>query len=81
LVSTCLYIFLFKGWFFLPGTNMFPDNAQYWLFGVNPTGFGVIGAILNFIAAFLVMKITKAPPAHIQHLVEDVRIPRVGTSS
>jgi cation/acetate symporter len=79
--STLLYIFLFKGWFFLPGTNMFPDNAQYWLFGVNPTGFGVIGAILNFIAAFLVMKITKAPPAHIQHLVEDVRIPRVGTSS
>jgi len=79
--STLLYIFLFKGWFFLPGTNMFPDNADYWLFGINPTGFGVIGATLNFIAAFLVMKITKAPPEHIQHLVEDVRIPRVGTSS
>ena len=79
--STLLYIFLFKGWFFLPGTNMFPDTAEYWLFGINPTGFGTIGAILNFIAAFLVMKITKEPPEHIQHLVEDVRVPRVSTSS
>ena len=78
--STLLYIFLFKGWFFLPGTNMFPDNAQYWLFGINPTGFGVIGAILNFIVAYLVMKVTKAPPEHIQHLVEEVRVPRVSTN-
>ncbi|MBS0002573.1 MAG: cation acetate symporter [Thioalkalivibrio sp.] len=78
--ATLLYIFLFKGWFFLPGTNVFPDTAEYWLFGINPTGFGVIGAILNFIVAFLVMKVTKAPPEHIQHLVEDVRVPRVGTS-
>ena len=76
LVSTLLYIFLFKGWFFLPGTNMFPDNAQYWLFGINPTGFGVIGAILNFVTAYAVSSMTKPPPAHIQQLVEDVRVPR-----
>lgn len=78
--STLLYIFLFKGWFFFPGTNMFPDTAEYWLFGINPTGFGVIGAILNFVVAFLVMQVTKAPPEHIQHLVEEVRVPRVGTN-
>ncbi|MCA1789931.1 MAG: cation acetate symporter, partial [Thioalkalivibrio sp.] len=78
--TTLLYIFLYKGWFFFPGTNMFPDTAEYWLFGINPTGFGVIGAILNFIVAYLVMKVTKAPPEHIQHLVEEVRVPRVGTS-
>ncbi|AHE98993.1 sodium:solute symporter family protein [Thioalkalivibrio paradoxus] len=81
LTSTLLYIFLYKGWFFFPGTNVFPDTAEYWLFGINPTGFGVIGALLNFLVAYLVMKVTKAPPEHIQHLVEDVRVPRVGTGS
>jgi len=80
LASTLLYIFLFKGWFFFPGTNVFPDTADYWLFGINPTGFGVIGAILNFAAAYAVSSITKAPPEHIQKLVEEVRVPRVGTS-
>jgi cation/acetate symporter len=79
LASTLIYIFLFKGWFFLPGTNTFPDNANYWLFGINPTGFGVIGAILNFAAAYLVSSVTKAPPEHIQHLVEDVRVPRISS--
>jgi cation/acetate symporter len=78
--TTLLYIFLYKGWFFFPGTNVFPDTAEYWLFGINPTGFGVIGAILNFVAAYLVSSITKAPPEHIQRLVEEVRVPRVGTS-
>lgn len=80
LASTLLYIFLFKGWFFFPGTNVFPDNADYWLFGINPTGFGVIGAILNFVTAYVISGITKAPPEHIQKLVEEVRVPRVGTS-
>jgi len=80
LASTLLYIFLFKGWFFFPGTNVFPDTAEYWLFGINPTGFGVIGAILNFIVAYAVSSVTKAPPEHIQRLVEEVRVPRVGTS-
>jgi cation/acetate symporter len=76
LLSTLLYIFLYKGWFFLPGTNVFPDNADYWMLGINPTGFGVIGAILNFVVAFAVMRITAPPPVEIQKLVEDVRIPR-----
>jgi cation/acetate symporter len=76
LLSTLLYIFLFKGWFFLPGTNVFPDNAEHWILGINPTGFGVIGAILNFVVAFAVMRMTAPPPVEIQKLVEDVRIPR-----
>lgn len=76
LLSTLIYIFLYKGWFFLPGTNVFPDNADYWMLGINPTGFGVIGAILNFIVAFVVMRMTAPPPVEIQKLVEDVRIPR-----
>ncbi|MFN4264027.1 MAG: sodium:solute symporter family protein [Thioalkalivibrionaceae bacterium] len=76
LVTTLVYIFLFKGWFFVPGTNVLPDNATGWILGINPTGFGTIGAILNVITALIVMKLTAPPPSHIQDLVENVRVPR-----
>jgi len=36
----------------------------------------VIGALLNFIVAFIVSYATKAPPLHIQEFVESVRSPR-----
>jgi cation/acetate symporter len=32
--------------------------------------------MLNFIAAIIVSKVTTAPPEHIQHLVEDIRVPK-----
>ena len=76
LTSTLIYIFLFKGWFFVPGTAMLPDNASGWLFGIAPQGFGTVGAVLNFIVAFAVSRVTAPPPAEIQQLVEDVRVPR-----
>lgn len=74
LISTCLYLFLFLGWFFIPGTAML-DSSQY-LFGIPPTHFGPIGAVLNFAVAFLVSNATEEPPQEIQDLVESVRIPR-----
>ncbi len=73
--STLVYIFWFKGWFFIPGTAMAADNASNWLFGIGPSSFGAIGALLNFTVALAVSSITKAPPEHIQHLVEDIRVP------
>ena len=78
LLSTLVYIFLFKGWFFLPGTNVLPDTPDGWILGINPSSFGTIGAILNFASAILVAKVTAPPPAHIQELVESVRVPRAG---
>ncbi|WP_018994055.1 sodium:solute symporter family protein [Thioalkalivibrio sp. ALgr1] len=81
LVTTLLYIFTYKGWFFFSGTAMLPDTEEYWLFGVNPTGFGAIGAVFNFVAAYIVMKLTKEPPQHIQELVESVRVPRTDNPS
>ncbi len=74
LISTCLYLFLYLGWFFVPGTNML-DSSQY-LFGIPPTHFGPIGALFNFGVAFLVSRATAEPPQEIQDLVESVRIPR-----
>lgn len=51
------------------------DKADY-LWGIAPTGIGTIGMILHFIVAFIVSSITPPPPEHIQHLVENIRIPR-----
>lgn len=76
LITTALYIFLYKGWFFIPGTNVFPDTADYWLFGINTGSFGAVGAGLNFIVAFLVSRVTTETPEDIKQMVEDVRVPR-----
>ena len=76
LLSTLVYIFWFKGWFFLPGTNMAPNDAEHWFLGIQPESFGAVGAIINFVVAWLVSRVTAAPPEHIQHLVEDIRVPK-----
>jgi cation/acetate symporter len=78
-IVTSVYVFLYKGWFFIPGTAPLPDTPDGWFFGINPLGFGVIGAILNFVTAYLVSSVTAAPPKQIQDLVESVRIPRAQT--
>jgi cation/acetate symporter len=74
--STLLYIFLYKGWFFIKGTAPLADNPDGWMLGINPQSFGAVGALLNFVVAFLVSSATKPVPEHIQALVEDVRIPK-----
>ncbi len=75
-VSTTVYIFLYKGWFFVAGTNMLPDTPDAWLFGIAPASFGTIGALINFAVAFTVSNATKEPPAEVRELVESIRVPR-----
>ena len=81
LLSTLVYIFWFKGWFFVPGTAMATNTADNWLFGIQPESFGAIGALINFTVAILVSKVTAPPPEHIQHLVEDIRVPKGATAA
>lgn len=76
LIVTCVYIFLFKGWFFIPGTNMLVDDSSGWIMGISPLGFGPIGALINFVVAFAVSYMTAPPPQEIQDLVESVRYPK-----
>jgi cation/acetate symporter len=76
LLSTLIYIFWFKGWFFVPGTEMLANSPDNWFLGISPESFGAVGAALNFIVAIAVSKVTAAPPEHIQHLVEDIRVPK-----
>ncbi|MFL1406372.1 sodium:solute symporter family protein [Marinobacter sp. M1N3S26] len=73
---TLVYIFVYKGWLFIPGTNNLPDTADAWVLGISPLSIGAVGALVNFIVAFVVSNATEEPPVEIQELVESVRYPR-----
>ncbi|MEW8146498.1 MAG: sodium:solute symporter family protein [Candidatus Thiodiazotropha endolucinida] len=73
---TMLYVFQHKGIMFIPGTSFLGDLGPNWFLGISPNAFGAIGAIVNFAVAIFVSKITAPPPEHIQHLVEDIRVPK-----
>ncbi|WP_224824462.1 sodium:solute symporter family protein [Cognatishimia sp. MH4019] len=75
LIVTLLYIFLHKGWFFIPDTNTFTD-ADPLLGTIKSTSFGAIGAAINFAVAYIVTAMTKPIPDDIKELVESVRVPR-----
>jgi cation/acetate symporter len=76
LIFTIVYIFVYKGWFFIPGTNQLPDTPDNWIFGISPLSIGAVGALLNFTVATLVSRATKEPPLEIRQLVESIRVPR-----
>ncbi|PCM46267.1 sodium:solute symporter family protein [Marinobacter sp. ANT_B65] len=76
LAFTLTYIFVYKGWFFIPGTANLADTPANWVFGISPLSIGAIGAIVNFAVAFAVSNATEEPPVEIQELVESVRYPR-----
>ncbi len=76
LSSTVMYIVWFKGWFFIPGTEMAANTPQNWFLGISPEAFGAVGAMLNFAVALTVSKFTESPPETIRQLVEDIRVPK-----
>ncbi|OPX56747.1 cation/acetate symporter [Oceanospirillum multiglobuliferum] len=67
LTTTMAYIVYFK---FMGGTK------DQWFLGISAEGFGTVGMLLNFAVAFVVSNMTPPPPAEIQAIVEDIRIPR-----
>jgi len=73
---TLLYVFQHKGIFFIPGTAFLGDMSPDWFLGISPNAFGAVGALVNFVVAIMVSKMTSPPPEHIQHLVEDIRVPK-----
>jgi len=72
---TMLYVFQHKGIMFIPGTSFLGDMGPNWFFGISPNAFGAVGALVNFAVAFAVLKVTGPAPAHIQDMVENMRIP------
>jgi len=76
-VVTLFYVFAHKGIFFIKGTEFTHlIGGANSFFGITPEGFGAVGALVNFAAAFIVMQFTPPPPVHIQELVTSVRVPR-----
>jgi cation/acetate symporter len=51
-------------------------TADDWWFGISPEGFGTVAMLVNFIVSLVVCQVTKAPPANVQDIVEDIRYPR-----
>ena len=77
LIVTLFYVFAHKGLFFIKGTGYLElVGGANGFFGITPEAFGAVGAGVNFLVAFLVDKVTKEPPEHIQQMVENVRVPR-----
>ncbi|MEC8103770.1 MAG: sodium:solute symporter family protein, partial [Pseudomonadota bacterium] len=52
LLSTLLYIFSYKGFLFIPGTELLANTPENWFLGIAPEAFGALGALLNFVVAF-----------------------------
>ncbi|HEC05715.1 MAG TPA: cation acetate symporter, partial [Thiolapillus brandeum] len=72
---TLFYVFQHKGIFFIADWKYLQSWGSNWFMGIEPNAFGAIGAVFNFVTAFVVAKVTAPPPEHIQHMVEDIRIP------
>ncbi len=76
LLSTLVYIFTYKGWFFVTGTNMLPNTPDNWFLGIAPEAFGALGALINFVVAFVVTNMTAPVPKEIEEMVESIRVPK-----
>lgn len=72
---TLLYVFQHKGIMFIASTSFLGDMSANWFFGIEPNAFGAIGALVNFVVATVVSKMTAEPPEHVQQLVDDIRVP------
>jgi cation/acetate symporter len=67
LLFTSAYIigFKFLGW---------PESR--YLLNISPEGIGTVGMLVNVAVTLVVSRLTPPPPASIQRLIEDIRIPR-----
>jgi cation/acetate symporter len=66
------YMAVFKlGWF----VDQKPPSSDWW-FGISPEGFGTVAMVINLVISVVVSRLTAPPPADVQAIVEDIRIPR-----
>jgi len=72
---TLLYVFQHKGIMFIQSTAFLGDMEPNWFFGIEPNAFGAVGAVVNFVVAYLVSKKTPEIPSDVKELVERIRLP------
>jgi cation/acetate symporter len=81
-ISLMLYYMLkFKFGIFDGGKEAVAGLTKEWWFnfgngGISPEGFGTVAMAVNFIFSVIVSRLTPAPPAHVQDIVEHIRIPK-----
>ena len=70
----------FTGVYIVWFTLMHPElsNADNWWLGISPQGIGTVGMLINFAVTMTVSRFTPEPLAHVQRLVESIRIPMSG---
>jgi cation/acetate symporter len=66
---TAAYIIYFKI------INPAADSADNWFFGISPEGIGSLGTVANLVVALTVARFTPEPPATVQEIVENIRLP------
>ena len=72
---TLLYVFQHKGIMFIQSTSFLGNMEPNWFLGIEPNAFGAIGAMVNFIVAYIVSKKNDPPPKEIIEMVERIRLP------
>ena len=72
---TLLYVFQHKGIMFIQSTSFLGNMQSNWFLGIEPNAFGAIGAMVNFIVAYIVSKKNDPPPVEIKEMVERIRLP------
>ena len=73
ILFTAGYIIAYKGIFITPILENKPEN---WFLGISPEGIGTLGMLVNMVVTVIVSRLTPPPPAKVQEIVEDIRIPR-----
>ncbi|CAM3852998.1 sodium:solute symporter family protein [Vibrio aquimaris] len=72
---TLFYVFQHKGILFIADWKYLQSWGSNWFLGIEPNAFGAIGAVFNFVVAFIVSKVTAETPQEVKDLVEHVRVP------
>lgn len=75
LLFMLFYMLKFKFGIFDGGKEAVDSLKDSWWFGISPEGFGTVAMIINFVVALVVNKFTPEPPADVQEIVENIRIP------
>ena len=72
---TLFYVFQHKGIMFVQSTAFLGDMSPNWFLSIEPNAFGAVGALVNFIVAIVVCRLTAEPPQQVQDLVDYIRAP------
>ncbi|HSG61818.1 MAG TPA: sodium:solute symporter family protein [Pseudomonadales bacterium] len=75
IVVTLFYVFQHKGFLFVADWKYLESLGSNWFFGIEANAFGAVGAVVNFIVAYVVSNATGEVPQEVQDMVEHIRVP------